>query len=130
MPISTKLTPLFSAIIATSAVFYVYSTLATRHTFYDKFVNQLAPYTFLSYKWGFDTVYNEFINKPLLEGAYNVTFSLIDKGLLEFAGPTGLGRQTLLIGRLLATFQTGRAYDYAAFMLVSLCCALLFVNTL
>jgi len=55
-----------------------------------------------------------------MKGAYNITFSLIDKGLLEIAGPTGLGRQTILLGRLLASVQTGRAYDYAGFMLSSL----------
>jgi hypothetical protein len=65
-----------------------------------------------------------------MEGAYNVTFSLIDKGLLEVAGPTGLGRQTILIGRLLSAVQTGRAYDYAGFMLVALYFALLGMNFL
>jgi hypothetical protein len=65
-----------------------------------------------------------------MEGAYNITFSLIDKGLLEVAGPTGLGRQTIVLGRLLAAVQTGRVYDYAGFMLVALCFAMLFVNSL
>lgn len=62
-------------------------------------------------------------------GAYNITFSLIDKGLLEVAGPTGLGRQTILFGRLLAAAQTGRVYDYAGFMLVFLALALVLVNS-
>lgn len=75
-------------------------------------------------------MYNQLLNKPLMEGAYNVTFSLIDKGLLEVAGPTGLGRQTILIGRLLSAVQTGRAYDYAGFMLVALYFALLGMNFL
>jgi hypothetical protein len=65
-----------------------------------------------------------------MEGAYSITFSLIDKGLLEVAGPTGLGRQTIIFGRLLASVQTGRVYDYAGFMLVALCFALLFINSL
>ncbi len=65
-----------------------------------------------------------------MEGAYNISFSLIDKGLLEIAGPTGLGRQTILLGRLLASAQTGRAYDYAGVMLVALSVALIFVNSL
>jgi hypothetical protein len=65
-----------------------------------------------------------------MEGAYNVTFSLIDKGLLEVAGPTGLSRQTIVLGRLLASAQTGRVYDYAGFMLIFLCLAVLFFNTI
>jgi NADH:ubiquinone oxidoreductase subunit 5 (subunit L)/multisubunit Na+/H+ antiporter MnhA subunit len=130
MPTATKLIPLVSAVIATASVFYVYGVFALQHTLYGTFAKFLAPYRFLSYKWGFDTVYNQFINKPLMEGAYNITFSLIDKGLLEVAGPTGLGRQTIVLGRLLASVQTGRVYDYAGFMLAALCFALLFINTL
>jgi len=63
-------------------------------------------------------------------GSYNITFSLVDKGLLEFVGPTGLGRQTILAGRVLASAQTGRVYDYAGFMLVALCLALLLTNSI
>lgn len=130
MPTATKVIPLVSAVIATASVFYIYGAFALRHTLYGTFAKFLAPYRFLSYKWGFDTVYNQFINKPLMEGAYNITFSLIDKGLLEVAGPTGLGRQTILAGRLLASVQTGRVYDYAGFMLAYLCLALLFINAI
>ena len=52
------------------------------------------------------------LNYPLVEGAYNITFSLVDKGLLEVAGPTGLGRSSFLLGRTLTKTQTGRVYDY------------------
>jgi len=129
MPTSTKLIPLVSAVIATAAVFYIYGVFAIRHTIYGAFAKYLILYRFLSHKWGFDTVYNEFINKPLMEGAYNIVFILIDRGFLEAAGPTGLGRQTTLFGRLLASAQTGRVYDYAGFMLVALSFALLLVNS-
>jgi proton-translocating NADH-quinone oxidoreductase chain L len=130
MPTAVKLIPLVSAVIATAAVFYVYGVFSVQHTSYGALAVLLEPYRFLSYKWGFDTVYNQFINKPLMEGAYNITFSLIDKGLLEIAGPTGLGRQTIVFGRLLASAQTGRVYDYAGFMLVFLCLFILFFNAI
>ena len=65
-----------------------------------------------------------------MEGAYNITFSLLDKGALEVAGPTGLGRQTILLGRLLVRFQTGRVYDYASFMLGALLTGLLLTKYL
>jgi len=66
----------------------------------------------------------------LVEGAYNITFSLIDKGLLEVAGPTGLGKATLQVGRAATKVQTGRVYDYAAFMLAGLYLALVFTSLL
>jgi len=65
-----------------------------------------------------------------MEGAYSVVFGLIDKGLLELAGPTGASQQTIRVGRLLASVQTGRVYDYAGFMLGALACAFLFLNFL
>lgn len=68
---------------------------------------------FLSHKWYFDTVYNRFINQPVLGGSYRVIFGLADKGALEVAGPTGLYAVTSQLGRLVARAQTGRVYDYA-----------------
>lgn len=52
-------------------------------------------------------MYNRLVNQPLLKGAYNITFSLIDKGVLEVAGPTGGGKLTYALSRQLARVQTG-----------------------
>lgn len=60
------------------------------------------------------------MNQPLLRGAYNITFSLIDKGILEVAGPTGGGKLSYKIGNALARMQTGYAYDYAGFIITAL----------
>lgn len=58
-------------------------------------------------------MYNRLVNQPLLEGAYNVVFSLIDKGLLEVAGPTGADIVSVRVGNFFTSAQTGRVYDYA-----------------
>lgn len=75
-------------------------------------------------------MYNRLINQPLVEGAYNITFSLIDKGLLEVVGPTGLGKAALQTGRAFTKVQTGRVYDYAAFLLAGLYLALVLTSLL
>jgi NADH:ubiquinone oxidoreductase subunit 5 (subunit L)/multisubunit Na+/H+ antiporter MnhA subunit len=72
-----------------------------------------AVYRFLSHKWYFDTVYNRMINQPLLECGYRVVFALLDKGLLEAIGPTGLGKLSFQAGTFVTAVQSGRAYDYA-----------------
>ena len=51
------------------------------HHFFYKLYNK---------KWFFDTVYNLFIGYPVLKFGYNVTFKLMDKGVIEFFGPYGL----------------------------------------
>jgi len=38
----------------------------------QKFIREI--YFFLTYKWYFDAIYNEYINRPLLTLAYNVIF--------------------------------------------------------
>lgn len=106
---------------------------------YDHVVLLVAPYAqpatlclyrFLSFKWGFDTVYNRFINKPLLQGAYNIPFSLIDKGLLEQMGPTGLGKMAVAIGYQLTKAQTGQVTDYGAVLLLTAVLSALVTSTL
>jgi NADH-ubiquinone oxidoreductase chain 5 len=50
-------------------------------------------YTFLNRKWFFDKVYNEWISESLLNVAYRQTYQNMDRGLLEFFGPNGLGTE-------------------------------------
>lgn len=58
-------------------------------------------------------MYNLFINRPLLHISYHNVFEPIDKGLLELAGPTGLGFATTYLGNVVTRAQTGRVYTYA-----------------
>jgi len=58
-------------------------------------------------------VYNRLVNQPLLEVSYRVVFGLLDKGIFEVLGPTGLGTASTRAGSALASAQTGRVYDYA-----------------
>lgn len=64
-----------------------------------------------------------------MKGAYNITFSLIDKGLLEYIGPTGAGKVSYRLGTLFTRLQTGNVSDYAAFMLTFLYLAIAFDGT-
>jgi proton-translocating NADH-quinone oxidoreductase chain L len=127
LPTLTKQIPLFGVIVATALVFYTYDSFVLTVTPYVYRVN-LQLYRFFSLKWGFDAVYNRFINKPLLQGAYNIPFSLIDKGVLEQFGPTGLGKVAVALGHRLTMAQTGYVADYAAVLLLAaLLCAVVFV---
>jgi NADH:ubiquinone oxidoreductase subunit 5 (subunit L)/multisubunit Na+/H+ antiporter MnhA subunit len=89
-----------------------------------------TQYRLLSYKWYFDVIYNRLVNSPLLISSYRVVFALIDKGLLESVGPTGLARLSHSVGSTIITAQTGRVYEYAWIMLLSLYTALTLVNLL
>ena len=60
-----------------------------------------------------------------MEGAYNIPFSLGDKGLIELVGPTGLGKLTVRIGHILTKAQTGHAEDLAGSLLFAVLVLLL-----
>lgn len=113
LPLYIKRIPFFGSITSVYLVFTLNVLLSKDYAdlyFVKRFV---SIYRFLSFKWGFDLVYNLIINKPLFEAAYNTVFKQRDKGFLEFIGPTSVGRILSQLGFSITQFQTGRVYDYA-----------------
>ena len=99
IPYHIKLIPLVFSFSGIFLCFFFYSFLLKLESFwfnaYDsKNLNIVKVhhflYKFYNKKWFFDTVYNLFIGYPLLKFGYNVTFKLMDKGVIEFFGPYGL----------------------------------------
>jgi NADH:ubiquinone oxidoreductase subunit 5 (subunit L)/multisubunit Na+/H+ antiporter MnhA subunit len=118
LPFFTKMTPFFGSMFSVMLVFLMNSsTFATKVSGLYTNSGVRSLHRFLSHKWYFDTVYNRLINQPLLEGSYRVVFKLMDKGLLEFFGPTGLGILSFRLSSLTAKAQTGFVYDYAWLMI-------------
>lgn len=113
LPLRIKITPFFGSLVSIVIVFVLNSRVCVSKIS-AMYATEKLRYLqrFLSHKWYFDTVYNKFINKPLIEGAYRVTFSLLDKGLLESIGPTGFGSLSFKAGNFLSTLQSGRVYEY------------------
>lgn len=118
LPLYVKLTPFIGSMLSVSFVFAINSVVFGEYvSLLYKNENVRGLHRFLSHKWYFDTVYNRFINQPLLEGGYRIVFALIDKGFLETFGPTGAGKVSFLVGNVVTSFQTGRVYDYAWLMI-------------
>lgn len=108
------MTPFFGSIVSVILVFLLNSSTFSP-SFASMYTNEAVRslHRFLSHKWYFDTVYNRLVNQPFLEGGYRVVFSLLDKGLLEVFGPTGLGLTSFKVSNIFSSFQSGRVYDYA-----------------
>jgi len=77
-------------------------------------------YTFLSKKWYFDQVYNEYLVQKSMNFGYHISFKLIDKGLIEMLGPYGISQLLLKVAKLNSSIQTGYLYHYAFIMLTGL----------
>lgn len=85
-------------------------------------------YRFLVYKWYFDAIYNELLNRPLVNIAYKTIFRSLDKGVLELFGPFGLSSVLFSSAYKMKRMQIGEVYYYAYFMLMFLLISLVTVS--
>jgi NADH-ubiquinone oxidoreductase chain 5 len=72
-----------------------------------------ALYLFFNKKWFFDKLQNNIIVSFLLRFGYSITYKLIDKGLVEFLGPTSFSYYILQVSKKLILFQSGKINQYA-----------------
>jgi NADH-ubiquinone oxidoreductase chain 5 len=87
-------------------------------------------YKFLSYKWYFDAVYNELLNRPLLKIAYTTIFRCLDKGLLELFGPYGISYVLFSGANKMKEMQIGAVYYYAYLMVMFIFISIIVLNYL
>jgi proton-translocating NADH-quinone oxidoreductase chain L len=78
----------------------------------------LLVYSFLSKKWYFDKIYNEFINKKLVLFGYFISFKGLDKGFVEILGPYGIKTSFNSLSKVFSKLQTGFIHHYAFVMLL------------
>ena len=117
----------FSSVFAVFLVFLFFNPkFDLKYSFFDTRPS-VAPraisfdiYQFLSYKWYFDSIYNELINRPVLNLAYKTIFKSLDKGLLELFGPYGTSFALFLGAAKTKRMQLGGAYYYAYLMIAFL----------
>lgn len=120
LPTFFKLLPVILSFCGLFSAFYLYF-------FKFKFLYNLKIseyglffYTFLNRKWYFDKIYYEFINQYILKIGYNVTYKMIDKGLIEMCGPYGLTTIFSFLSQRIVLLQTGYIYHYSLLMLIGI----------
>lgn len=116
-----KLTPVVFSICGASLAFFSYH-------FYNKILlhiklNTLLGYklfSFLSKKWYFDKIYNEFVVQKSLDFGYNIGFKTLDRGIIEVIGPYGLVNSISSLTKRINSLQTGYIYHYGFIMFIGL----------
>jgi NADH-ubiquinone oxidoreductase chain 5 len=105
IPVLIKWVPVIFSILGASYGLFAYpkSALGTSKTLY----------TFLNNKWHIDQVYNTFIVKPFLAFSYVITYKVLDRGLIEMIGPTGIVDSVGSISRRFSKVQSGQVYHYS-----------------
>ena len=123
----TKWTPVMCSMTGAALSFVLYSSplnsiFATIYTPTGKTV-----YTFLNNKWHFDFVFNHYIAKPALIFGHDVTYKIIDRGLIEQVGPTGLTAALKNLTTSLSNIQSGLIYNYAFAIFLATTVILMFI---
>jgi NADH-ubiquinone oxidoreductase chain 5 len=77
-------------------------------------------YTFFNKKWFFDKLQNEVIGSFLLKTGYNITYKIVDKGLIELFGPSGISHVVSIISKQVSQLESGKINQYAFLMFISL----------
>jgi NADH-ubiquinone oxidoreductase chain 5 len=119
LPILFKLLPVILSFLGLFSALYLYF-------FKFKFLYTIKTskiglycYNFLNRKWYFDKIYYEFVNQYILKIGYNVTYKMIDKGLIEICGPYGLISIFSFLSFQIINIQTGYIYHYSLLILIS-----------
>jgi len=119
LPTIFKLLPVILSFCGLFSAFYLYF-FKFRFLYNLKTSNYgLYFYNFLNRKWYFDKIYYEFINQYILKIGYNVTYKMVDKGLIEMCGPYGLITIFSFLSRQVVLLQTGYIYHYSLLILIS-----------
>lgn len=75
-------------------------------------------YTFLNSAWQFNYVINHFLVFNLFYFAHLVTYRVIDRGLLEIMGPSGISRLLIRWTQNISSFQSGLVFNYVLIMII------------
>jgi len=124
LPYYIKLVPVIFSIFGALLALYLYHFCPF---FLYYFTFKIRPlYIFLSKKWFFDKVYNDYLVPSILGFGYSVTFKLLDKGLIEYLGPLGLANFFTRIATSFSRYQTGYIYHYGFSMFLGFAFFLLY----
>jgi NADH-ubiquinone oxidoreductase chain 5 len=77
-------------------------------------------YNFLSKKWYFDRIYNEFIGQAMFTLSYQYSYKNIDRGIIENLGPFRIVNNIKFIFTSLTSLQSGIIYHYLFLFFLSL----------
>lgn len=113
MPTSIKLIPvIFSIIGATLAILSYHFFPSLLYSL--KTSSYIRPiFFFLANKWYWEVLYNKLIVRPFLHFGHLISYKLLDRGLFEILGPSGLSRGIILLARSFSLLQSGYIYHYA-----------------
>ena len=121
IPVYVKWIPFFASISGSfSSVFLYHFFSRSLFKLYISSNILSSIYVFFNKKWFFDRLQNELLVSSLLKIGYDTTYKLIDKGLIEVFGPSGLAKSGLNLSKQVSFLQSGKINQYAFLMFILL----------
>lgn len=75
-------------------------------------------FSFLVSAWGINYLINHSIVRGVLKFGHRVSYRVLDRGLLELLGPSGLSAALRLLSQRLSRLQSGIVFNYALIFIV------------
>jgi NADH-ubiquinone oxidoreductase chain 5 len=113
LPFYIKLIPLIFSLFGILLSFLVFKIFELQIISLSIYKKTYYFYSFFVKKWYFDVIYNYYIVKSILYFGYNISFKLIDRGIIEYLGPLGITRFLSVFSKNISKIQTGLLYHYA-----------------
>jgi NADH-ubiquinone oxidoreductase chain 5 len=107
-----KILPLVVTLLGAFAAFFIYNYQLLDYLTVKKSSVFKSFYNFFNKKWYFDKLYNTFVGQKVLDSSYNYFYKVIDRGLIEKVGPTGILNSFVQIIRFIKKLQNGFMISY------------------
>jgi len=115
-----KQLPFILTLMGAFLAFFIYSLELDSYFNFKKSSQYKILYNFLSRKWYFDRIYNQFISQNILYSSYFFFYKDIDRGIIEIFGPSGITNLTISSHIYIKDFQSGNNFHYLFIFLISI----------
>jgi NADH-ubiquinone oxidoreductase chain 5 len=120
IPVYIKLIPVLLSLSGVGLAYVIYHHFSYKLSLFKLQSVGYSAYNYLISKWYFDKIYNYYFVWTTMSLGYNVTFIILDKGLIEIFGPYGLSKSVYKLSSQLSKTQTGLVYHYMFMMILGL----------
>ncbi|MDQ5928799.1 MAG: NADH-ubiquinone oxidoreductase chain 5 [Bacteroidota bacterium] len=119
-----KLLPFIVTILGVYIAYSIYTYKLTEYYTFKQSNLAKNIFNFFNKKWYFDRIYNEYVVQNILYVSYNYFYQVIDRGIIEKLGPSGISFIIIKVVDVIKIYQTGFMLHYLAYFF---CGILLFI---
>jgi len=115
-----KLLPLIVTLLGIFSAYFIYSYELLYFLKIKKTKIFKVIYNFISRKWFFDRINNQFVSQNFLDLSYSLSYKDLDRGLLEILGPVGIIKTLNILNKYIKTYSSGNISHILFLLLLSI----------